>query len=56
MFLTGWKADLSDKIKQEFFSAVAMSVLLYGCTISANETLGESARPELHKYATSSFK
>ena len=23
---------ISDKIKQEFFQAVAMSVLLYGCT------------------------
>ena len=27
-----WKADLSDKIKLKFFQAVAMSVLLYGCT------------------------
>ena len=30
--LTIWKSDLSDKIKLEFFQAVAMSVLLYGCT------------------------
>ena len=27
-----WKSDLSDKIKQEFFQAVAVLVLLYGCT------------------------
>ena len=27
-----WKSDLSDKIKREFFRAVAASVLLYGCT------------------------
>ncbi len=26
------KSDLYDKIKQDFFQAVAMSVLLYGCT------------------------
>ena len=29
---TTWKSDLSDKIKQEFFPVVAMSLLLYGCT------------------------
>ena len=29
-----WKLVLSYKIKQKFFPAVAMSVLLYGCTIS----------------------
>ena len=27
-----WKYDRSDKIKQEFFQTVAVSVLLYGCT------------------------
>ena len=27
-----WKSDFSDKIKQKFLQAVAMSVLLYGCT------------------------
>ena len=27
-----WKFDLSDKIKQDFFQAVSVSVLLYGCT------------------------
>ena len=30
--LTKWKFDLSNKIKQEFFEAVAVSVLLYGRT------------------------
>ena len=27
-----FKFDFSDKIKQEFFKAVVVSVLLYGCT------------------------
>ena len=27
-----WKSDLSDKIKQNFFQAAVVSVLLYGCT------------------------
>ena len=30
--LTIWKSEISDKIKQEFFQAVIMPVLLYGCT------------------------
>ena len=29
---TIWTSDLSDKIKWEFLQAVAVSVLLYGCT------------------------
>ena len=29
---TIWKSDLTDKLKREFFQAVAVSVLLYGCT------------------------
>ena len=27
-----WKSDLSDKIKHNFFQAVVVSILLYGCT------------------------
>ena len=27
-----WKSDLFDKIKQDFFLAVAVSILLNGCT------------------------
>ena len=27
-----WKSDLSDKIKRYFLQAMAMSILLYGCT------------------------
>ena len=30
--MTIWRSDLSDKIKWEFFQAVAVSVLLHGCT------------------------
>ena len=31
-FITVWKCDFTDKIKQEFFQAVFMTVLLYGHT------------------------
>ena len=27
-----WKLDLTDKMKQSFFQAAVMSILLYGCT------------------------
>ena len=27
-----WKSNLTDKLKRQFFQAVVMSVLLYGCT------------------------
>ena len=27
-----WKSDLSDKIKQDFFQAVVVSIQLHGCT------------------------
>ena len=27
-----WESDLSDKIKQDFFLALAVSIQLYGCT------------------------
>ena len=30
--MTIWKSDFSDKIKWDFFQAVAVSVQLYGCT------------------------
>ena len=33
MLTTLWKSDPSDKIKLEFFQSIAVSVLLYGCTI-----------------------
>ena len=36
--------SLSDKIKQDFFKVVAMSVLLYGCT---TETLTKSMEKRL---------
>ena len=29
-----WKSDISDKIKHNFFQAVVVSILLYGCTTS----------------------
>ena len=39
---TIWKSDLSDKIKQEIFQAVAVSVLQYRYS-EFNETPGEKA-------------
>ena len=54
---TIWKSDLSNKIKQGFFQAVAMSVLLHGCiTWTLMKTLREKARWELHKYAAYCFE
>ena len=32
MLLIIWKSDLPNKIKWDIFQAVAVSVLLYGCT------------------------
>ena len=46
------KTDFSYKIKQEFFQAVAMSVILYVSTTLTYETPGEKARWELHMDAT----
>ena len=42
--MTRWKSDLSDKIKQEFFQAVTMLVLVYGYTIWNNKTQGKKAK------------
>ena len=50
-----WKSDLSDKIKHNFFQAVGVSVLLYGC-ISWTQKHGEKARWELHKNAICFFE
>ena len=49
------KSDLSDKIKWEFFEAVAVSVLLYGCTTCAlmkhlEEKLDENYTRMLHAF------
>ena len=46
------KSDLIDKLKQEFFTAVAISVLLYSCT---NWTLN-NARWELQQNAVGPLK
>ena len=35
MLMTTWKSNFVDKLKQEFFLVVDMSVLPYGCTIFA---------------------
>ena len=51
--LTKWKSNLSNKIKQNFFQAVVVSVLLYGCT---TWNLKKKTRWELHKNATWSFE
>ena len=42
------KSDLYDKIEQDFFEAVAVSIILYGCT---TWMLTKKARWELYKNA-----
>ena len=37
---TIWKSDLSDKIKQNFFQTLSISVLLYGCTTWKKSLMG----------------
>ena len=46
------KTDLSDKLKQEYFQAVAMSVLLYHCT---TWTLMKSLEKKLENYTRMLF-
>ena len=41
---------------REFSQVVAVSVLLYGCTMYHYETPGEKARRELQKYPACRFK
>ena len=49
-----WKYDLSNKMKQDFFQAAVMSILLYRCTpMDVDKTYREKARQELHKNAMS---
>ena len=52
-----WKSYLSDEIKQNFFEAVALSMLLYGGTTwMLTKHNREKGRWELHKNATSCFE
>ena len=54
-----WKSDLSNKIKQKFFQAVAVSVLLQVLLrhLDSNKTfLKKKARWELHKDTVCFFK
>ena len=45
-----WKSNLTDKMKDSFFQAVVMSILLYGCTTwMQNKTTGEEATWQLYK-------
>ena len=48
-----WKSDRSDRIKQDFFQAVTVSILLYGCT---TWMLTKRIKKILHKKATSYFE
>ena len=48
-----WISDLFDKMKWEFFQAVAVSVLQYRCT---SKTFGEKVKWELHKDGASCFE
>ena len=54
-----WKSDFSDKMKRDFFSALAVSVVsttLGMQDIDANEEHEEKAIYEQHKNATRSFE
>ena len=53
-----WKSDLSDKIKWDFFQAVAVSILLYGCTtlMLKKKMLREKTWWKLFKNATRCFE
>ena len=47
-----WKSDLSDKIKRNFFQAVVVSILLYGCSnMNVDKAYIEKARGEMRKKA-----
>ena len=49
-----WKLVLSDKIKRNFFQAVVMSILLYGCTpLTLTKVNREKTSQELYKDAKS---
>ena len=53
---TMWKSDLSDKIKLGFFQAVALSVLLYGCTTWTLAKCLEKKLCRLHEDAVCCFE
>ena len=51
-----WKNDLSDKIKWDFFQALIVSILLYGCTTWTLAKRTEKKLDEkVYKNATSFF-
>ena len=47
--LTTWKSDLTDKIKLDFFQAMAMLVLLYACTTWKDENFKRMLHAVLNK-------
>ena len=50
--LNTWKSNLSDKIKQVFLEAVAVSILLYGCNIrKLAKRILKKARWDIYKNA-----
>ena len=52
-----WKSDVSNKIKWEFFQAVTVSVLMYGCfTWTLTNRLEKKTRGELHKDTACCFE
>ena len=57
LLLIIWKSNLSSKIKQDFFQAVAVSILLYGCTTwTLTKCMEKKTKWELHKNATCCFE
>ena len=54
---TIWKFDLSNRIKWNFFQAVAVSILLYRCTTwMLTKYIGNKLEKELHTNATCCFE
>ena len=52
-----WKSDLSNQIKRDFFKAVAVSILLCGCTmLMLTKYIEKKNKWELFKNATQCFE
>ena len=51
-----WDYDLSVQIKRDFFQAVGMSILLYGCTTWTLRKRRKKFRWELYKNAACSIE
>ena len=51
-----WKFDLSDKVKHDYFKAMAMQIHMYGFPTWTIKMHGVKVRCDLHKNSTVSFE